>query len=282
MNFLKKKLFQLVLPGIVRNCCESTIPRSGEVGQKVNCFILAFDLDDSPYFVTKSYTDEQLAGLRFNGEKYVDQHSINLADTEEYKLRLVHYYGLDQIVYDSIYDFVWHKLTRYIYLKVHIRRQLESVSQYYFNKRMLVTKRRMDLLRFMLRDQIDRTHDGITPLDLMTKLYTIKWILHPSADEKQQELELYLESLVYSNDLSKVNKEYVVTGRAVATLEKYEEDERKHSESVNLQRIMVMLTILLAIFTMFQSGLVKVPTILDLTTENSHNSKIHPTSFIGG
>ena len=75
----------------------------------------------------------------------------------------------------------------------------------------------------MMNDQLDREHNGIGVIDLMTKLYSIKWVLHPSADEQQNRLELYLDSLVESGDLRKVNTEYVVTGKAISTIEKYEQ-----------------------------------------------------------
>ena len=69
MNFVKRKLFKWVLPGLVHNSCESTIPRSGEEGENVNCFIVAFDRKYSPYFVTKSYSNDRLEGLKWNGER---------------------------------------------------------------------------------------------------------------------------------------------------------------------------------------------------------------------
>ena len=265
----------------MRNCCEPTIPRSGKEGKNINCFIVAFNREDSKYFVAKSYSNNKLGGLKWNDKKYADKYSIKLENVVDYKLRIIHYYGFDQVIYDSIYDFIWHKLTKYVYLKIHIHKYINSISQHFFRKRMLVTKRRMDLLLFMMKDQLDRTHNGITILDLMTKLYTIKWILHPSANDKQKELELYLQSLEASEDLSIINNEYIITGKAISTLEKYEEKERRHTESVRLQRIMVFLTIILALFTIFQSGVIKVPTLIDLTTPNPHKQKIQPNSYVG-
>ncbi|MBU0965742.1 MAG: hypothetical protein KKA54_05100 [Proteobacteria bacterium] len=99
----------------------------------------------------------------------------------------------------------------------------------------------------------------------MTKLYSIRWVVHPSAPEQEKRLELHLESLVSSGELDKINREYVVTGKAIQTIEKYEEEERKHIEAVKLQKKMFWLTIFLAILAVVQAGIVKLPTILDFT-----------------
>jgi len=72
----------------------------------------------------------------------------------------------------------------------------------------------------MMNDQLDRTHDAISSMGLMTKLYSINWVLHPSKEEQQNKLELYLDSLVESGELRKVNYDYVVTGKAISTIEK--------------------------------------------------------------
>jgi len=120
-------------------------------------------------------------------------------------------------------------------------------------------------LAFMISDQIDRTHKGIRSLDLMTKLYSIKWILHPEGDQQQEKLELYLDSLVKSEDLELINNEYVVTGNAIRTIEKFEEEERRHVESVKMQKKMFWLTFIIALLALIQAGVIKLPTLLDLS-----------------
>jgi hypothetical protein len=78
-------------------------------------------------------------------------------------------------------------------------------------------------------------------------------------------MELYLDSLIDSGELRKINNEYVVTGKAIGTIEKYEEEERRHTEAVKLQKKMFWLTILGVLFTIVQSGFIKLPTVLDLS-----------------
>jgi hypothetical protein len=123
----------------------------------------------------------------------------------------------------------------------------------------------MEVLSLMMGDQLDRTHEGIYSLDLMSRIYSMRMFLHPSWEVQHRKVELYLESLVLSGELKKVNDEYVVTGRAISTIERYEEEERRHTEAVKLQKKMFWLTIVAVIFAIVQSGFIKLPTIIDLS-----------------
>ena len=272
---IKTFLYRWLLPRLIARACESRIPRSGKKGEEVNCYVIALDQGDSPYFVATAIDGDVLTGLKYDGKSYADKATISISDLEDGTLRITHYYGLSEVMYDSIYDVAWQYLTKLIYLKIHIYRYIDSTFQYFFNKRKLVTKKRMELLRLMMDDQLDRTHDGIDSLDLMSKIYSMRLFLHPSWEVQHKKLELYLDSLVSSGELRKVNSEYVVTGKAISTIEKYEEDERRHTEAVKLQRKMLWLTIIAVIFAIVQSGIIKLPTIIDFSNipgiENSHN-----------
>jgi hypothetical protein len=259
-----------LLPKIFSKTCEPRIiPRSGEEGERVNCYVVSIDNDGAPYFIASGYYDDTIQGLVWDGNSYADDHTMPFSEFIEGELRITHYYGLSNITYKSMYGLAWNYLTKIIYLRIQVYRYIERTSQYFFNKGKLVTKKRMELLQFMMKDQLDRERNAIGIISLMSKLYSIKWVLHPSRDEQQHILELYLESLVESGELCEVNQKYVVTGKAISTIEKYEEEERRHTEAVKLQRKMVYLTILLLFIAIVQSGLIKLPTLLDFTVDNS-------------
>lgn len=278
---IKKFLYRWFLTRLIAKACDLRIPRSGKKGEEVNCYVVALDRDDSPYFVATAIDGDVLTGLKWNGTSYADGATISISDLESGALNITHYYGLSEVVYDSIYGVAWNYVTRFIYLKLHIYRYLDSTYQYFFNKRKLVTKRRMELLRLMMDDQLDRTHNGITSFALMTKIYSMRLFLHPSWEAQHQKINLYLESLVLSGELSKINDEYVVTGRAISTIEKYEEDERRHTEAVKLQKRMFWLTIIAVIFAIVQSGVIRLPTVIDFSDtpgpDNPHNKPMHRT-----
>lgn len=111
-------------------------------------------------------------------------------------------------------------------------------------------------------------------LDLMTDLYTIKWVLHPQGEPQHQKLEFYLDSLVATGELEKVKNKYVVSGKALRTIEEYEEQERRHTENVKMQWRMFWLTLAIVVLTLVQAGLVKLPALIDLTSQANTNAVI--------
>ncbi len=258
-------LHRLVIPYVLKKPCPERIPRTGDKAEKINCYIVAFDNNNSPFFVALDTSKDGLTGVVWNGHKFAEEASISWSESEKNDLVISHYYGTAEVTYTSIYRFIWHSITKLIYVKIHSHRLVENIDQYFFNKRKLVTKKRMELLQFMMEDQLNRTHNGIDVLDLMTKLYSVKWVLHPTRVEQERRLEFYLESLVASKDIEKINREYVVTGNAIQTIEKYYEEEKKYLETVKLQKKMFYVTVILALMAMIQAGIIKLPTLIDWT-----------------
>jgi len=126
---------------------------------------------------------------------------------------------------------------------------------------------RLELLRLILKHYIRTGEKDINSIDLMSSLYSIRWIVHPDKDAQETKLILYLDSFVESGDLICTNNHYsyTITGKALLTLDEYEKSERRHQDNVRLQRLMVLLTLIMAFFAMVQADLIKLPTLIDLT-----------------
>jgi hypothetical protein len=223
------------------------------------------DRDGFPYFMATEIVGDRIEGMQWNGGSYSDHATLSIADLNAGNFRVTHYYGLSEVIYDSIYDAAWNYFTKLAYLKIRVHRFMDSTFQYFFNKRKLVTKRRIELLQLMMEDQINRTHNGITLSDLMERLYSMRMFLHPSWEMQVKKVQLYLDSLVASGEISKINDEYVVAGAALNTIERYEEEERRHAEAVKMQWLITVITVLGVAFAAVQSGFIKLPTILDLS-----------------
>ena len=260
---MKIWLFKRLLPRLMAQACESRIPRSGRRGEAVNCYVVAMDKNYEPYFIAAAFCGNKLSGLKWDGESYSEDMDVSLSELAHGQLSITHYYGLSEVTFFSIYNFAWHHVTRVAYLRIRLYRYIDASSQYFFNKKRLVTKKRMDLLRFMLEDQLIRTHDGVDLLSLMSKIYSMRMFLHPSWEVQSKKVRLYLESLALSGELRKVNDEYVVEGKAIETLERHEESEQRHTEAVKLQRKIFWLTFVAVILAVVQAGVIKLPTIMD-------------------
>lgn len=266
MNPLAQRLCKLTLTKVLGRACESRIPRSGEEGARVNCFVTSIDRSTEPYLIVLDLVDNDLNCIEWDGTRYSIERTVPLSSLSLSEFRITHYYGHSEIQYFGLLDFIRNRVLPLPYLKIHVLRRLSSVDQYFFNKKKLVTKQRTDLLKFL----IERALDGKTehrPLALMTDLHSIKWILHPHGEEEQRKLEFYLDALVETGELRKVNYEYVLTGFALRAIEEYEEQERKHTENVKMQWRTFWLTLAIVGLTVVQAGIIKLPALVDWTAK---------------
>jgi hypothetical protein len=255
-------LCKRLLPRILERNCPSRFPRSGEKGARVNCFVVAIEESSDPHWVVNTLVGTTLDCAEWDGDSYSLNAKVDLTQVQNRSLKITHYFGLSEVRYVGIYDLLIGRCTGWPYLKIWVYRSWDKVAQFFFSRRRLVTKQRMDLLKLL----VDRHTAGpIGIFDLMTNMYSIRWVLHPDREAQRRKLELYLDSLVRSGDVKLVDHDYAVTGQALSTLEKYEEEERRHAESVGVQRRMWWLTLLIALLTLVQAGIIKLPVLVDLS-----------------
>lgn len=275
MNRITKALYKWIIPRLLKKECPLRIPRSGKAGEKADCFVIAVDNDSSPFLMINKFEKNSLYGFEWDGKSYSGQGSISLENINDNDLVITHFYGLSEVTYKGIYDYVINGLSRWPYIKIIRKRFFLKVYQHRFNKKEMMTQKRVDLLRFMIENQFSRRHKGISLIDLMTKLYSIKWVLHPNADKQREILQFYLDSLVSTGDLEIINHEYVVNGYAVTFIEQWEEDERKHNESVKLQRRAFWLSVVIAFLALVQANVIKLPTVIDLSSKEAGATEMH-------
>ena len=264
MSPLSRKLASAVLTRVLSRSCESIIPRSGQAGAAVNCFASAVDKGNEPYLKVHGLSNGMLTCIEWDGRSYEIERKLPLAQFELRDFRITHYYGLTEIRYNGILDFALNRITAWPYIQTHVVRIASAFDQYLFNKKKLFTKQRKELLKVLVNHALDGKTEH-EPLDLMTDLYSIKWFLHPQGEDAQRRLEFYLDSLADTGELQKVHYKYVVTGQALRAMEEYEEQERKHTESVKMQWRMFWLALAIVALTVVQAGLVELPPLLDLT-----------------
>lgn len=247
-------LVKIIFKHLLKSPCDSVIPRSGEDGESVNCYSVYLYENDDPYLVVKKINQNTLTGIQWNGQKFDHEKVISLVDIKKYQVWITHFYGLYTTKYSSIWDFLIHGITKYEVFKCNIHNIFNRTSQYVFNKRKFATLDRIEILRSIIDLYFSKNHNGFSSLDLMTKLYSLKWIVHPQSENQQHKLELFLDSFLISGELKSFNgHEYSVTGKAIATLSEYEEQERRHSESRKLQHIMMWLTAAIVLVGLLQA-----------------------------
>jgi hypothetical protein len=209
-------------------------------------------------------SEGMLGCLEWTGSSFDKPVDMELKAIESRDISITHFYGYSEVQYTGILDFTLGRTLFLPYFKIHLVRAIESADQYFFNKKKLLTKQRIDLLRFLVQRQLEGKPIS-SPIDLMTGLYSVKWVLHPDGDPQQERLRFYLDSLVDTGELRNIDHKYQLTGEALKAIEVYEEQERKHTENVKMQRRMLLLTLAIVFLTGAQAGLYKLPILLDLS-----------------
>lgn len=147
---------------------------------------------------------------------------------------------------------------------IALRHALDRCAQWLFNRRSLVVKNRLQILR----DSVELAQSGkssIGSLDLMSKRYGYRWASYPKWESHSKEIEFYLDGLVDTGELRKADCDFAPTGQAFKTLEEADEQDRKHRANLRVQIILSILAFFSAIAAAAQAGIFKFPTLLDFT-----------------
>lgn len=242
------------------------IPMSGPECEENNFYSTRIKLDGVSALV-RDLDMNTVKVLKYNPE--TDQCDIELDidinNIDVNTVEITHYLHNYYTTYTGINSFILHCLTRKDYVKVKLKRILNKVSQFLFNKKELQLKPRYDLLDYLIENYgISRKEFSLS--SLVSDMYSLRFFGHPDRENCQNKLRMYIDSFVESGEISKVKGGgYNVNGKAIVTLEKYQTEERRHKDSVKLQYSMVILTLLLAILASIQAGLIKLKPFLDLS-----------------
>ena len=232
---------------------------------ETNCFSVFVAKGAAPSIVLRTMTGATVQGMEFDGQQHVVPKSIGLSSIDPDALEVLHFYGLDEVRYVGIRSVAVGLVTGWPYLLLHLGRFRRRVAQSLFNRRPLATGERLDILR----DVVDATTlggaDAVDAMDLMTRRYGYRWADHPAWKEHHRRLDMQLELLADSGELSKVNHRFRPTGLGLRTLDDRKHDDRKHGSNWWVQVSLVVIAVAALVFTAAQTGFVKLPTLLDLT-----------------
>lgn len=264
MQRLERAVLLFVLARVLGRACPASVNRSGTKGEQVNCFTTTYSDTEDPKLVLLSLVGDQVSGLEFDGHNYKTPKTIPVYAINPKRLAVTHYYGLDDVVYRGARDVAMGLVLRWPYAKIHLHRISERIRQRLFNTRTLPVRQRLDILRDVLAACEGRT-SGVGAMDLMLLRHGYRWVGHPNWKAHHEALEFHLELLSDSGELRKSNDGYRPTGLALKTLEESEEQDRKHSANIRVQVLLAILAVVSSAAAVIQAGLVKLPTMLDLT-----------------
>lgn len=257
---LRRKLLGFALA----KAAPDRVPRSGPDAESVDAYVVRAELRSANPVIVKSITGNDVECLEYNGQRYATKSVRSIDSILSDEVEVIHYHGLAQTTYFGWSDFAIGHIFRMPYIKAWFHFRTESFEQYLFNKRKLVTKQRIELLKAVLDTQLN-TGRAPSSIDVMVKLYSVKSVLHPDYERLEEEIELYLDAFVQTGELSKQSISYHITGKGIAAIEAFEEQSLRHGEAISVQRRMFWLTAVIAALAAIQAGLVKLKPLIDLT-----------------
>jgi len=205
-----------------------------------------------------------VVGKEWAGESFSIPKNIPWSDLEECKIETSHYLKGHEFRYDSAFSLLWREALFLPKLAIWGR----ETRQKFYNSRTPVRTSRIDLLKLLIEHRVDyhaqnnnyslHNEKGDSIVDILKAIYGIRIYLHPRKDAYRAQLLVDLDSLVATNDVSMVDRNYVATGKAVATIATYEEENRRHIDNKKHNNRILWLTVALVLI-----GLLQVPKFQD-------------------
>ncbi|MEZ8154446.1 hypothetical protein ACED23_25625 [Vibrio splendidus] len=255
-----------VLKEIEPKLAKGLIPRTGDDGKLVDLYSVVFYFEGSPLYLLERIDGNKLILKAWDDRLFSLDASSTFEMMEKLDIRIDHYHGLASHTYWSIRDYVFNEKTRLYKLKSLYILSKYHVPQLLFNRKKLQFPHRMKLLDTLINFQLNKPSKSFSSHEIMTQLYSPRWYLHPKGKASRKRMDLYLNSFVSSDELIIIDRgNYKVTGKAIATLEIYQMESAREKRTQTTQTALVILTLLLAIIGIIQSGILKVPTLLDFT-----------------
>lgn len=226
------------------------IPRSGGREAKVDCFLAYFhdEATDTKYLF-RGLTKDGVSVQEVGQPQPQAYPTLTWEQANAKSIEFTHFLR----EYEFRYKTPWQFIRAYYTLRDQEAIAFDRAKQYSFNRRTLSRAERMHALRLLVDQRIERRDASISYVGLMSKMYTMRAFLHPDKDELQNYCELLLNSLVASDDLRREDGSYKVNPKALVTLSQWEEENRRHRDSVAQQRWIKIFTILLAIAAVIQA-----------------------------
>lgn len=236
---------RLVVKALLRRSCPKTIPRSGEKGKRVSCYLIYLKTgDDDWLLLVKGIDKTGFSGLRWNGNRFDEPGSIPFSATRNVSIEIERFVGLFSFTYSSVVQCVLRDWTYFNRIPI----MWEGLCQFFFSRSDLGLTERIKTLQALVQASVDDPQYGVTEVTLPSLLHGHRWILHPDNTRQQNYARLLLSSLEESGELKKDDRGlYRTTGKALTTLSLYETEQQRHEQMLSQSRDMRWLTIALII-----------------------------------
>lgn len=257
------KVKRILIGHALRKKAMDRIPRSGSDGERVDCYVITLHENDRPVLLVDSISKFGYSGRYWDNRSFSKECIIPFNLSLGLNIRIEHFYGLIDFKYPDLFSYFINEYTKLFIIKKLFYSIKSKVPQFFFNRKRVIIPERMRLLELLIEYQSLTPDEPINANAMLTYMYSSRWYFHPNFLSLRQKMNIYLSSLAETGELKVVKGGYMITGRAIATLEQYRIEKNRAIDAQKNQSWMLKLTILLTIFTAFQAGLFKSPILLD-------------------
>jgi hypothetical protein len=231
---------------------------SGEAARKNDYYGAYLEHKTGSMFAVREMKPEGVSGVGVSKKRGGTEASIPFRYFDQYSFRFRHWYKDYDYFFLPAHSFILRHYTKYAFFNRHIN----ETCQYFYNKRSFAREDRTTVLKIILENTIKDHKYETSATGIMSAMYGLRWSLHPKADDLSSYYRYVLSSLVISGDLvqGKNTIAYRLAPKAIATLDKEEQETTRHNENTRIQRSMVLLTIVLAVAAILQVWPVIFPT----------------------
>jgi len=244
--------------------------------KKRNCFYPWVLKGEERDFVVLKVVGSEAHGLRYLQDRSSEKVCVPVSTISPDSLEITHIYGNYRLTYIGVWSAIWRLSSGWSYLYIHTRLAWDITAQWVFNRRPLPARRRLELLREVI-DLAETTSDEVTSILLMSARHGDRWAVHPEWWSHHARLDEQLKLLTEMGDLQDWNRGYRPTGQGLRTLDDADEADRKHRENVRVQWSLVLLAVASLLMAAVQAGIVKFPTLLDLTSNQTTSTSSTPS-----
>lgn len=238
--------------------CPRTISYGGSEAASLDCVLVRISLcgDQAEECLVRSSDVNAIHTLVQCNGSFTSDYSIPYHSIGYFSFVSKRFIGNHWIDGKSLYRFVI-----YEWLGIHYCDVLfTKLRQFLFNLRTFQRARKISVLKFLVEHRIKQrangrfgVRPGIGLSDLMVELYGARVAEHRTYTAMYEQLKMVIDSLIATEDVIVIDDRILAEGRALETIAVFEEDNRRHRDSVFQNWILLALTAVLAITAVVQT-----------------------------
>jgi hypothetical protein len=236
--------------GAIRIAVRRPMPQGFTYGDRRNnnYEIHLVDRDQEFIFTPQVVLLEGLAGWCSVDRQPAYDASLPNAQIAKLPFKITHHYKGFSITTASPALFIAQRLVSYPFFAAGKQR----IAQFLFNRRRLARQDRIAVLRYIFDQTVENSGYRTSNTDLPSRIYGMRFWGRDDHDFHLSYYQLVLDSLKESGDLEKVDHSYVLSPKAVATLDAHETQQERHRDNIGIQRRIALITFVLAILAAAQ------------------------------